>query len=93
VLPLLQVRSQLGMSPFTRPTASVALAALTCFGLVDLVVASTALPLSIDFVVLAAGSTVYGAFLWSRRTALGLGAFRSTLQRVPRGRRHPAGAR
>jgi O-antigen/teichoic acid export membrane protein len=83
VLPLLQVRSQLGLWPVTRSTVGVALAALACFGFVDLVVIGTDLPLAGDMTVLAAGTLVYLAGIWSRRGLLGLGAFRSALRRRP----------
>ena len=84
VLPLLQVRSQLGLWPLTRSTGAVALGAFACFGLVDLLVSRTALPLAGELVVLAVATLAYLAGIWSRRTLLGLSAFRSALRRRPR---------
>ena len=59
VLPLLQVRRQLGLWPLTRSTGAVALWALACFGLVDLLVGRTALPLAGELVVLALATLAY----------------------------------
>jgi O-antigen/teichoic acid export membrane protein len=83
VLPLVQVRSQLGLWPVTRSAVAVALWALACFGLVDLVVVWTERPLTAELVLLAAATLVYLAGIWSRRSMLGLGAFRSALRRRP----------
>ena len=87
VLPLVQVRNQLGLWPVTRSTVGVGAAALTCFGLVDLVVIAADLPVVAELAVLAAVTAVYLAGVWSRRTPLGLGAFRSALRRTPAARR------
>ena len=83
VLPLFQVRSQLGLWPLSRSTAAVALGALACFGSVDVVVLLTDLPLAVDVALLGLGTAVYLWGIWSRRTSLGLLAFRSALRRVP----------
>ncbi len=62
-------------------------AALACFGLVDLAVIATDLPVVAELAVLVAVTAVYLAGVWSRRAPLGLGAFRSALRRTPAARR------
>jgi O-antigen/teichoic acid export membrane protein len=88
LLPLLQVRSQLGLWPITRSTVAVALAALACFGTVDAVVLLTDLHLSVDVALLGLGTAVYLWGVWSRRDSLGLLAFRSALRRASTARPH-----
>lgn len=80
-LPLMQVRGQLGLWPATRVTVAAAAAALACFGLADLVVVATDLPLSLDLTLLAVATVCYLALVWVRRQTLGLGAFREVLRR------------
>ena len=86
VLPLLQVRRQLGLWPLTRSTVAVALAAFACFGTVDVVVLVTDLHLAVDATLLGLAAAVYLWGIWSRRASLGLLAFRSALRRVPKAR-------
>lgn len=80
LLPLVQVRRQLGMSPLTRTSLVVALNAVACFGVIALV----GLVLDPSTVVAGAliglGIAAYGASTWSLRERLGLAAFRSTLR-------------
>ena len=82
-LPLVQVRSQLGLWPVTRATVGTGLASLACFGLVDLIVVATDLSVTVELAVLAVATVVYLAGVWSRRRMLGLLAFRSALRRRP----------
>jgi O-antigen/teichoic acid export membrane protein len=81
VLPLVQVRSQLGLWPVTRATVGVGLWALACFGVVDLVLVSADLPVTVGVTLLGVAGLVYLSGVWSRRGKLGLGAFRSALRR------------
>ena len=81
VLPLVQVHGQLGLWPVTRSTVGVGLAALACFGVVDVVVVVGDLPMLAGAAVLGVATLVYLAGIWSRRVPLGLGAFRSALRR------------
>ena len=94
LLPLVQVRRQLAMWPVTRASGLVGLGAVACFGLVDVLVVTGGFPLVVDVAVLAVGAVAYTAGVWSRRTALGLGAFRAAVRRRPASptRRVPAGA-
>ncbi|WP_081790673.1 MATE family efflux transporter [Nocardioides sp. URHA0032] len=79
LLPLGQVRRQLGMWPGTRATMLVSASALVCFGAVDLV----ALALGPDHLAatlaLLAASCAYLVSVWSWRERLGLDAFRTAL--------------
>jgi O-antigen/teichoic acid export membrane protein len=81
LLPLIQVKRQLGMSPFTRPTVLVGAAATACFGSVGVLVALVDLPAGDAVVILAIGLTAYLLVTWSMRASLGLDAFRSALHR------------
>lgn len=83
LLPLFQVRAQLGMWPVTRPALRVALAATGCFGLVNLVMLLTDLGLVADASLMAVATAAYLALIWSWRTTLGLSAFQSALRRRP----------
>ncbi len=88
LLPLYQVSRMYGISPVGRETATVAAAALTCFGAVPFAVrllTSTALPV---VVALGLGAVAYLALVWRFRAPLRLGAFRGALRR----RRRPAPA-
>jgi O-antigen/teichoic acid export membrane protein len=88
VLPLFQVRRQLGLWPATPATVGVAVAALACFGTVDVVVATTDPPLAVGLGLAAVATVVYCAGVWRWRRVLGLDAFRTALRR----RRAPAAA-
>lgn len=81
LLPLFQVRRHLDMWPVTRPSVSVGLAAVGCFGIVDLVLAFTDLALVADVAFTAAATAGYLALMWSWRSMLGLAAFRSAFRR------------
>jgi O-antigen/teichoic acid export membrane protein len=81
LLPLLIVRRQLAMWPITSATVRVAVGAIGCFGLVDVVIAVTDLPASVDVALLAAAAAAYLAGVWRWRSVLGLDAFRTALRR------------
>jgi O-antigen/teichoic acid export membrane protein len=81
LLPLLQVRRRLGMSPFTRPTVLVGAAAIACFGAVDVVLAAVDPPARVAVVLLGIALTAYLLGTWHMRAPLGLDAFRSALHR------------
>lgn len=83
LLPLVQVRRQLAMWPGTRTTAQVALGAVVCFGVVDIVAVAAGFPLAVEVVLLGVGTLLYLYGVWSWRATLGLGAFRSALRRRP----------
>jgi peptidoglycan biosynthesis protein MviN/MurJ (putative lipid II flippase) len=83
LLPLFQVRRHLGMWPATSAGVRVALAAVVCFGVVDVVAAVGDLPLAVDVALLGVGTLAYASVIWSWRATLGLGAFRSALRRRP----------
>lgn len=84
VLALVLLGSKEGLHPFGRATATVAVAALTCFGVVPFA-SLLALGDSLEALLLAAvlGSAVYAAILWRLRRLLHLKA----LVKVRRGRR------
>jgi O-antigen/teichoic acid export membrane protein len=80
LLPLVQVREQLGMWPVTRASLRVGLAAILCFGAVDLVTPLVGWPLVVDAGLVCVAGLVYAGGIWSWRETLGLGAFRSVLR-------------
>jgi O-antigen/teichoic acid export membrane protein len=90
LLPLFQVRRCLDMWPVTRPSVSVGLAAIGCFGAVDVLLATTDIAVEADVSLAAAATSAYLVLTWSWRDMLGLSAFRSALRRG-RSRRLPAG--
>ncbi|MCW2797917.1 polysaccharide biosynthesis C-terminal domain-containing protein [Nocardioides sp.] len=83
LLPLVQVRRQLGMWPVTRATVRVGLASSVCFGGVAIVAVAAGFPVAVDVALLGASLLVYVYGVWSWRAPLGLGAFRSALRRRP----------
>jgi O-antigen/teichoic acid export membrane protein len=85
--PLLQVHRQLGMWPVTGSTVRVAVGALVCFGAVGLL-ATAGLPLGVGATLLGMGTLAYLGGVWSRRTTLGLGAFRAAVRRRPSAQAH-----
>jgi len=82
LLPLVQVRRDLGMWPVTRPTVRLAAAALACFGAADLAGAVAPSPHDgvVGGAVLAVAALVYLTALRSWRGSLGLDAFRTALR-------------
>lgn len=92
LLPLVQVRRHLAMWPLTRSALLVALGAVVCFGVVDIIAIAAGFPLAVEASVLGVGMLVYLYGVWSWRTTLGLGAFRSTLRRRPGPQEHPLAA-
>ena len=88
LLPLVQVRRHLGMWPVTRSAVQVALGAVVCFGVVDVVAVAAGFPLAVDVALLGASMLLYLYGVWSRRATLGLGAFRSALRRRPSPQAH-----
>ena len=80
LLPLVQVRRQLGMSPLTRGGLVVAVTSVACFGVVGVIGVTfdpgTAVALPLVGVAVAA----YAASTWSLRGQLGLSAFGSLLR-------------
>jgi O-antigen/teichoic acid export membrane protein len=84
LLPLVQVRSQLEMSPLTRGSLVAALTALACFGSVSVVGAALDPPTVVAVALVAVGAAGYAAATWSLRGRLGLTAFGALLhQRTP----------
>lgn len=83
LLPLFQVRRHLAMWPISRPAATVALAAVVCFGGVGVAIAFADPPLSAAVTLLGIGVVAYLAFGWLIRRTLGLDAFQSALRRRP----------
>jgi O-antigen/teichoic acid export membrane protein len=81
LLPLVQVRRQMGMWPMNRESVVVGLAAVIGFGALDLVAASTDFPLPVDAVLLGSGLLIYLVGIWTWRSRLGLDAFRAALRR------------
>ena len=81
LLPLFQVRRHLGMWPATSAGVRVALAAVVCFGVVDVVAAVSDLPWPSMRLCSVVGTLVYAGVIWSWRSTLGLDAFRSALRR------------
>jgi O-antigen/teichoic acid export membrane protein len=81
LLPLFQVRRHLGMWPATSAGVRVALAAVVCFGVVDIAAAVSDFPVAVDVALLGVGTVVYAGVIWSWRATLGLDAFRSALRR------------
>jgi O-antigen/teichoic acid export membrane protein len=83
LLPLVQVRRDLGLWPVTPSTVRVATAALACFGTVDVVVVLVAPGGSrlLHGAVLALGALAYAWRVWAAREAVQLDAFRSVLRR------------
>ena len=55
LLPLVQVRRHLGMWPVTRSAVPVALGAVACFGVVDIVAVAAGFPLAVDAALLGLG--------------------------------------
>lgn len=80
LLPLVQVRRQLGMSPLTRSSRVVALTAVACFGVIGLVGLVLDPSTVVACALIGVGIAAYGASTWSLRDQLGLTAFRSTLR-------------
>ena len=81
LLPLVQVRRQLGMFPLTPPALQVGAGAVACFGVVLFVAAAADWPLAVQAALLGLGTVTYLSWIWSRRERLGLQAFRSALRR------------
>jgi O-antigen/teichoic acid export membrane protein len=81
--PLIQVRRHIGMWPITGTTVRLAGAAILCFGLVDVVTAVADLPAALELALLVVAVAVYLFGVWSRRTTLGLDAFRTAVRRRP----------
>jgi O-antigen/teichoic acid export membrane protein len=88
LLPLFQVRRHLAMWPVTRPAVQVALGAVVCFGVVDIVAIAAGFPLAVDAALLGVSILVYLYGVWSRRATLGLEAFRSAVRRRPSPQAH-----
>lgn len=80
LLPLFQVRAQLGLWPITRPALRVALAA-GCFAGVDLVMLVSGLGSMAGACLTAVATAAYVTLIWSWRSVLGLSAFQSVLRR------------
>lgn len=83
LLPLLLVRRHLAMWPLTRSAVQVALGAVACFGVVDVVAAVGGYPAVVDGVLVGAALVLYLYGVWSARATLGLDAFRTALRRRP----------
>jgi hypothetical protein len=81
LLPLLQVRRYLGMWPVTGVNVRLGLGAVACFGSVAVAVTATDLPLPADAVLAVLGVLGYAYGVWRWRDALGLGVFRTVLNR------------
>jgi O-antigen/teichoic acid export membrane protein len=81
LLPLLQVRRQLGITPLTRSSLAVAVTAVACFGPVGVVGVVLEPPTVVAVALIGVGVAAYAASIWSLRGRLGLGAFRSLLRR------------
>jgi O-antigen/teichoic acid export membrane protein len=81
LLPLVQVRGQLGMWPVTRASAQVGMGAVACFGAVDILVPLADWRPAADAALVGVAVLVYAVGIWSWRATLGLGAFRSVLRR------------
>lgn len=82
LLPLLQVRSMLGMSPFGTGSVVVALSSVFCFGMLPLIstwVFGQTLP--VVTVAIAIGGMGYAILLWRARGVLELAAFAALLGR------------
>ncbi len=92
LLPLLIVGRHLHMWPVTKAAVQVAVWAVLCFGVVDVVAALTEVPQVADLGLVCVATLVYLSGVWWARDRLDLSAFRSALRRR-RGRgRTPAPA-
>ena len=80
LLPLVQVRRQLGMWPITRANVWVGAGAVACLGGAAVVVHNV-LPTSADVAIAGVALAAYLGGVWWWRDALGLGAFRAVLRR------------
>jgi O-antigen/teichoic acid export membrane protein len=81
LLPLVQVRRQLGITPLTRSSLVVAAAAVACFGPIGVVGVVLEPPTAVAVALIGVGVAAYAASIWSLRAQLGLGAFRALLRR------------
>ena len=81
LLPLVQVRRQLGMWPVTGPTLLVASGAVGCFGTAGVIGVAAGLPARVEAVLLLTAVVVYLAGVRTYRERFGLGAFRTALSR------------
>jgi O-antigen/teichoic acid export membrane protein len=80
LLPLNQVRRQLGMWPGTSSTLLVSMSALLCFGGVDVAALSLDLDRPAAAAALVVASCAYAVSVWRWRDRLGLDAFRAALR-------------
>ncbi len=81
LLPLLQVRRDLGLWPVTGPTTRVMLLALACYGAADVVVLATGAGTLVGLVLLGVAVPVHAFGTWRLRRELGLEVFTSVLRR------------
>lgn len=81
LLPLVQVRRQLGMWSVTPPAVRVGTAALVSFGVPGLVVAAADLSLVPAASLTTAGGAAYVTLVWTWRSSLDLSAFGAALRR------------
>lgn len=81
LLPLVQVRRQLGITPVTRSSLVVAATAVACFGPIGVVGVALEPPTVVALALIAVGVAAYAVSIWTLRTRLGLDAFRSLARR------------
>jgi O-antigen/teichoic acid export membrane protein len=79
-LPLVQVRSSIGMWPGSRGAIWVGLSALVCFGALPGLVALASGPLLVQAAVTVLGAVIYCFVLWRIRDQVELVAFRGVLR-------------
>jgi O-antigen/teichoic acid export membrane protein len=79
-LPLVQVRSSIGMWPGSRGAIWVGLSALVCFGALPGLVALASGPLLVQAAVTVLGAVIYCFVLWRIRDQVALVAFRGVLR-------------
>ena len=91
VLPLVQVRSMMRMSPFGRGAGWVAVSSVLCFGLLPLVAGwAWGQTVPVAAVAVAVGCLGYSALLWRGRRVVEIDAFRTLLRPArPAGRTRP----
>lgn len=91
VLPLVQVRSMMHMSPFGRGAGWVAVSSVLCFGLLPLVAGwAWGQTVPVAAVAVAVGCLGYSALLWRGRRVVEIDAFRTLLRPArPAGRTRP----
>ena len=82
VLPLVQVRTMLGMTPVSDGAIWVAVSAIACFGIVPAILRGTiGLQLSVALPTFAVCAVAYAALLWIGRQRIALTAFAGLLRR------------